>query len=75
MLTLFVATAAVMGMLLGGPTAGKPAGGRTSPAVTTEAACPLIYEPVICDNGKVYPNRCVAEKHHAKNCVPYGDGI
>ena len=36
--------------------------------------CPLIYAPVICDNGKVYPNLCVAECHHAKNCVPYGQG-
>ncbi|NOT01562.1 MAG: hypothetical protein HOP29_13145 [Phycisphaerales bacterium] len=35
--------------------------------------CPEIYAPVICDNGKVYPNLCYANKAHAKNCVPYGD--
>jgi hypothetical protein len=34
--------------------------------------CPLIYAPVICDGGKIYPNQCVADRHHAKNCVPYG---
>jgi hypothetical protein len=34
--------------------------------------CPAIYAPVICDGGKVYPNQCVANQHHAKNCVPYG---
>lgn len=34
--------------------------------------CPAIYAPVICDNGNVYPNQCVADQHHAKNCVPYG---
>ncbi len=34
--------------------------------------CPLIYAPVICDGGKVYPNQCEADRHHAKNCVPYG---
>ena len=34
--------------------------------------CPLIYAPVICDGGKVYSNQCVADQHHAKNCVPYG---
>lgn len=36
-------------------------------------ACPEIYAPVICDNGRVYPNQCWADRHHAKNCVPYGD--
>jgi hypothetical protein len=43
---------------------------------TAEAApcrCPLIYAPVICDNGKTYPNQCVADCHHAKNCVPTGE--
>jgi len=35
--------------------------------------CPDIYAPVICDNGKVYPNQCWADRNHAKNCVPYGD--
>jgi len=34
--------------------------------------CPLIYAPVVCDKGKVYPNLCVAECHNAKNCVPTG---
>ena len=35
--------------------------------------CPAIWAPVICDNGKVYPNQCEADRHHAQNCVPYGD--
>ena len=35
--------------------------------------CPLIYAPVQCDNGKTYPNQCVADCHHAKNCVPTGE--
>jgi hypothetical protein len=35
--------------------------------------CPQIYAPVICDNGRVYPNQCVADRHHAHNCVPYGN--
>ncbi len=34
--------------------------------------CPQIYAPVICDGGKIYPNQCEADRHHAKNCVPYG---
>jgi hypothetical protein len=31
--------------------------------------CPLIYAPVLCDNGK-YSNQCLADCHHGKNCVP-----
>ena len=34
--------------------------------------CPQIYAPVVCDNGKTYPNQCEADRHHAKNCVPLG---
>lgn len=34
--------------------------------------CPLVYAPVVCDHGKTYPNPCVADCHHAKNCVPTG---
>jgi len=41
-------------------------------AVAGPPVCPKIYAPVICDGGKVYPNQCEADRHHAKNCVPYG---
>ena len=34
--------------------------------------CPMVYAPVECDKGKVYPNQCVADCKHAKNCVPIG---
>ncbi len=36
--------------------------------------CPMIYAPVLCDNGRTYPNACVAACAHAKNCVPIGPG-
>jgi hypothetical protein len=32
--------------------------------------CPQVYAPVTCDNGKTYPNLCVANCKHATNCVP-----
>jgi hypothetical protein len=32
--------------------------------------CPLVYSPVKCSNGQTYPNLCIANCHHAKNCVP-----
>ncbi len=53
----------VMAILPGEPVqAAKPGGGP----------CPKIYAPVICDNGKVYPNQCVADRHHATGCEPLG---
>lgn len=32
--------------------------------------CPLVYAPVVCSNGKTYPNLCVAKCHNATGCVP-----
>ena len=49
------------------------AGGTLATAVQAgPPVCPEIYAPVICSNGKVYPNQCFADRAHAKNCVPYG---
>ncbi len=33
--------------------------------------CPDLWAPVICDNGKIYPNMCFADCKHATGCVPY----
>jgi hypothetical protein len=41
-----------------------------TPAEAGRCICPKIYAPVLCDNGRVYPNQCVADCQHAKNCVP-----
>ena len=43
-----------------------------SPVEAGPCICPKIYAPVVCDNGKTYPNQCVADCRHAKNCVPTG---
>jgi hypothetical protein len=37
--------------------------------------CPQIYAPVICDNGRIYPNDCYAAKRCATGCEPYGDWL
>jgi hypothetical protein len=42
-------------------------------AEAARCLCPQIYAPVVCDNGKTYPNQCVANCQRAKNCVPTGD--
>ena len=57
-----------MGLVIGAGSGLKPA----DPEATTTGRCPAIYAPVICDHGKTYPNQCVADQHHAKNCVPAG---
>ena len=36
--------------------------------------CPMIYAPVLCDNGRTYSNSCVAACAGAHNCVPVGPG-
>jgi hypothetical protein len=43
-----------------------------TPVEAARCVCPKIYAPVVCDKGKVYPNQCVADCRHAKNCVPTG---
>jgi len=45
----------------------KPGGG--GPCI-----CPMVYAPVVCDDGKTYSNLCVAKCHHAHGCVPAGPG-
>jgi hypothetical protein len=47
-------------------------GHKTVETASASGRCPLIYAPVVCDGGKTYPNQCVADQHHAKNCVPAG---
>ena len=42
-------------------------------AQASPPVCPKIYAPVICSNGKIYPNQCWADRHHAQDCVPYGE--
>jgi hypothetical protein len=70
MLKLIFATAALLGALLGGPALDK--GTVETPTLEAPASlCPAVYAPVICDHDKIYPNQCVADLHHAKNCVPY----
>ena len=36
------------------------------------AICPLVYDPVRCDNGKTYSNLCFANADCATGCVPTG---
>ena len=75
MFPFFVVVSIVLGLITGGPaeTDGLTAGLKPPAKVDTAGRCPLIYAPVICSNGRTYPNQCVADQHHAKNCVPTGD--
>jgi hypothetical protein len=34
------------------------------------AVCPLIYDPVICNDGVTYSNSCFAAANCAKGCRP-----
>ena len=49
--------------------------GAYSEAPTAEAGrcvCPQVYAPVVCSNGKTYPNQCVADCRRARDCEPAG---
>jgi hypothetical protein len=43
-----------------------------TPAEAARCICPKIYAPVVCDNGKTYPNACIADCRNGRNCVPVG---
>ena len=74
MIRIVTAGTIAIGLMMGGLVGGKGAsrGSQVTPQTEGGSRCPQIYAPVICDNGKTYPNQCEADQHHAKNCVPLG---
>ena len=58
----------------GTTTATARAMGGSEPLGSVERAtlCPDMDAPVVCDNGKTYPNQCTACCAGARNCVPVG---
>lgn len=70
-ISLAVLSAAVLGVVGIAATslAAKPGGGGGGGG---PRLCPDVYAPVLCPNGKVYPNSCYAERAGQTNCVPYG---
>ena len=48
--------------------AAKPGGG-----CNRNVRCPLVWAPVICDDGKTYSNQCFADKACGTGCEPTGD--
>lgn len=50
---------------------GKPGGGKCPDRLIF---CLDYWDPVICDDGKVYSNECYARRACATGCQPYGDG-
>ena len=40
----------------------------------SDLVCPMVWDPVICNDGVVYSNKCVAKQNCAKGCVPYDGG-
>jgi hypothetical protein len=42
----------------------------STPAMAKCGICPMYCSPVLCDNGKVYCNTCLAACAGAGHCVP-----
>jgi hypothetical protein len=38
--------------------------------IKVPSLCPQVLDPVICENGKTYPNKCAAEMDSQTNCRP-----
>ena len=67
-----IVTAVTLTLMSGLLAPGGNGKGKPAAPPQPEGRCPLVYAPVICDGGKIFPNPCVAEQHHAKNCQPLG---
>ena len=70
----------MVGLVLVGAVAFVLAGGADVYAAKPDCPhagieCPMVWDPVICNDGVVYSNKCVARQHCAKGCVPYDDGV
>jgi hypothetical protein len=68
-LKALVGVAVVVALVVGVTSLFMPTHAASGPA----CLCPDIYRPVLCSNGRTYPNLCVAQCNKAKNCVPTGD--
>lgn len=71
---VLLASLAVVALIVGmaaliNDTQAKKPGGGGGPCI-----CPMVYAPVLCDNGKIYSNQCVADCRGGENCVPIGPG-
>lgn len=52
--------------------AGRPGGGGSG--CPRDIVCTAHMDPVICSDGRIYSNPCVAYRSCATGCVPTGDG-
>lgn len=72
--TKVVVILAVLGVIVaGGMAFAKKPGGGGGPC-HPEIMCPMIWDPVICEDGKIYSNACVAYVWCQEDCEPAGGG-
>ena len=53
MTRIFIVTGLALGLLTSGPIVTKGKSVPGGPQIQTEGRCPLVYAPVICDNGNL----------------------
>lgn len=53
---------------------GGGGGGGDDDCPRTGIVCTMEYNPVLCDDGNVYGNPCVAYVNCAEGCEPIGPG-
>lgn len=70
---LVVVVLVVVAVAVGGLTfAKKPP--KPKPCPFWDLVCMDVWDPVICDDGKIYSNECYAKRVCATGCVPTGGG-
>jgi hypothetical protein len=60
-------------MACGGLAYAKKPGSGDGPC-HPEIMCPMVWDPVLCPDGKIYSNACVAFVWCQTNCEPIGGG-
>jgi hypothetical protein len=49
-------------------------GGKPKPCKWSDLICMDVWDPVQCDDGKIYSNACYAKRACATGCVPIPGG-
>ena len=63
----------IAAMACGTTALAKKPGGGDGPC-HPDILCPMVWDPVICEDGKIYSNACVAYVWCQTDCEPAGGG-
>ena len=71
LIAVFALAIGTFAIAKGKPDKPKPTPGGCNPPLIF---CLDVWDPVVCDDGKVYSNQCYADRACATGCEPTGGG-